>query len=191
MKYKDFYEKFQGGFYWDRCIYKINQEYVECLYREIWYKKDRVSVGRAIQTISKKGVIFHTPEKFFNKVYTYGCDVNQEVFPTEKVYIKYGELIDLKWRRGGETVDSNYHWMTRQISLGDTEFVRLENLVGITFENKKKIANNNRYGRNFYINKFLYVLQLNYRDKGFQTKSAGEFEEFIESWRKKLTEDAN
>ena len=189
MKYKDFYEKFQGGFYWNRCIYKINQEYVECLYREIWYKKDRVSIGRMIQTLSKKGVILHTPEKFFNKVYTYGCDVNQEGFLTKKVYIKYGELIDLKWRRRGETVESNYHWMTRQISLGDTEFVRLENLVGITFENKKKIANNNSYSRNSKINTFLFAVKLNYRNKNFETKSEEEVEEWVESWRKKLTED--
>ena len=189
MKHKDFYEKFQGGFYWDRCIYKINQEYVECLYREIWYKKDRVSIGRMIQTISKKGVIFHTPEKFFNKVYTYGCDVNQEGFPTKKIYIKYGELIDFKWRRRGETVEDNYNWMTRQVSLGDTEFVRLENLVGITFENKKKMVENNSYRRKFDINRFIFETQVNYYKKIFETTSDKEFEEWIKSWRKKLTED--
>ena len=188
MKHKDFYEKFQGGFYWDRCIYKINQEYVECLYREIWYKKDRVTIGGAIQTISKKGVIFHTPEKFFNKVYFYGCEKKEEGFPTKKIFIKHKELVDLKWKRGGN-IEENFCSTDYKINIWDTEFVRLEGVVGITFENKKKIMDNNSYRRKSNINMFLFETQINYYNKNFEKTSPEEFEVWIKSWEKKLTED--
>ena len=79
--------------------------------------------------------------------------------------------------------------MTRQVSLGDTEFVRLENLVGITFENKKKITDNNSYRRKSDINRFIFETQVNYYKKIFEKTSPEEFEVWIKSWEKKLTED--
>jgi uncharacterized protein YcfL len=187
MKHRNFYEKFEGGYPWNRCIYKINGKYTECLYRFFWYKKDRVNIGWMIQTLSCRGVIFHTPEKFFNKVYFYGCDKEEEGFPTKKIFIKHKELVDLKYRKRIK-IKENFHWTDHQINIWNTEFVRLEKMVGITSEDKKKIENNNNYSRNANIKRFLYAVQLNYYDKNFETKSAQEFEEWLEAWKKELTE---